>query len=463
MSKWQAIAMKFIFRLILLISTALILSHCATNEQKMTSQVLEINDKINSFFKNPPKGEFFSHSFLNEKILFISREEKLLLAMHKGEVGPLPYDKWEAKIPKLSAGFSILEDEKQNILIIHLDKNKKRSTDQILHTVLHEGFHAFVQLKKAGWKKHKKNQGRGTIYPILNLPRYYRWEMQQALLSYFETFNEENLQHYSYWYWKWRSQFLEEYRSYTDRLEGTTEYFSQAAMARIKKRDSSTRDLINYYRQTKIGRMKFKEEFDLSSESYHLGPLVGFALDKVSKSDWQKKVYDGASPFDLLEKKFLRKKAKIRSKVQGEFLRLSVREMMKIDGDGKLQQIISDLANPTTHRLILPLKESKTTSFAASNFFRPFFNFKNLKNVHVVALASPFSIIGKKWQWEFKNEDYWIRADKTPCTKENATILVFNKKSVKYSKGLLTFLEKQKTPIKVKRKKLGHTYWYCAL
>ena len=455
--------LKNFLRCTFILAVCFSITRCATTRKDMVSKTDQVTQNLEGLYSGKVPLAWGKKSLLDYPILFISFKHKYIERFYKGERQLLNFMKWEKEIPTSGTSFGLFKKDKTNHLVIYLDNDSKNNTDNTTHTILHEGFHFFVQSDKKKWKQLEGNPNRGTLYPLEAIPRYYRWEMYKSLESYLESPGKEKLRGFSWWFNRWKVNFPDEYKNFTDRIEGSAQYYSNAMMTRLHNlKRTKLRSEFENFKAYFISKTDPKKRFRLDFESYLIGPLASMVLDQLKVSKWKNKVEKGASPLQLLAKKNKPKRQKINNIVQNEFLQVSIKEMQKIDKEGKLDRIISLLANPKTHRVVVDNKNLQFTSFAAKGMFKPSFNFQDTGDLQFIALSSPHKVSGLNIDINYKKGDHWIMLSGSPCLKKGSTtLLLYESKNLNFKNG---YVQTQTRPLihaPVKRIKKNKANWYC--
>ncbi len=431
---------------------------CASKQEAYDTTILQTAKILSALYK-APRRPWPQFNLLNHPILFVSFEEETLKRFIKSELQDLKFENWKSKIPRTKVDFDSQEIDGRRYLILHLDNVEELSSAKLVTIAIHEGFHNFGQIE---WKQQKQSEGRGNIYPFKAIPRYYRWEMKTHLLNYFKSKKKGELQKYAYWYYKWKTNFPEEYNNYTDRFEGTAQYYTNAMMTIYNsQRKKAKVSPLEVFQNNKATNQSFRKMFNLSYESYVLGTLTGILLDEMFSQGWQKTAMLGPSSLELLARNFQPIRDSIEHKEQNEFVAASLREMRKVDGDGNLDRIISDLASPNKLKVVIPSKGLQFSSFSTEGVYRSFFNFPGIKDVEMIGLASTHTIRGRGFALEFKPKSYWVTAQQTPCGKKHSTILVFDKDTAKIIGNQIELPAPYNMKLKGQHKTVHNTRWFC--
>ncbi len=404
-----------------------LIAGCASKNRALQPAISETAKNLQQIYRSS-KRPWPHYNLLNYPIIFISFKDKIVKRFIKGDLQDLNFESWSQKIPRSRIGFDTLQIQSTKYLILHLDNYKELSPMKLTETAIHEGFHYFGQEE---WRQHKQEKGRGDIYPLQAVPRYYRWEMRQSLSHFLQTNDKKSLQRFSYWYFKWKTNFKEEYENYTDRIEGTAQYYTNSLVTLLNQSvGNQPQDEFAVFKNNGVTSKSFQEMFSLSYESYVLGTLSGLILDKLGAAGWHKTTRLGPSPLELLARRYKPLRDNVNNGVQTEFLRASVREMEKIDKDGKIDKIISGLAKPQVLKAFIPSQGKQFSSFSIKGVYRSFFNYPGIKNVELIKLSSSHMISGPNMNFKFLPGDFWITAQETPCSKKHGTILLFEKENV---------------------------------
>ncbi len=434
-----------------------LIASCASQNKALRSNITEATKNLQQVYKTSPRP--WPHfNLLNYPIIFISFKEKIAQRFIKGDLQDLNFKRWHKLIPSSRIGFDTLKIESTKYLILHVDNFKDLSPMKLTETAIHEGFHYFAQDE---WRQQKQETGRGDIYPLQAVPRYYRWEMRESLIHFLNSKNKQSLQRFSYWYFKWKTNFKEEYENYTDRIEGTAQYYTNHLMAGLNKAlGFQPQDEFEVFKNNIATNQSFQEMFSLSYESYVLGTLSGMILDRLGAAGWQKTTRLGPSPLELLARRYKPLRDNVNNEVQTEFLRASVREMEKIDKDGQIDKIISGLASAGVLKAFIPSQGKQFSSFSIKGVYRSFFNYPGVKNVELIKLSSSHVISGPKMSFKFLPGDFWITAQQTPCSKKHGTILLFEKENVELQNKRLS-VKANSLQFKGSLKNHQGTQWFC--
>ncbi len=431
---------------------------CASKEKSLNASVEKTAKNLILLYKDSNRP-WPTYNLMDYPILFVSFKEKVAKRLIRNELQSLEWSQWKNKIPKTKIGFDTQKIDDQQYLILHLDNYSNPSPEDLMTVIVHEGFHVFFQQE---WKKQKNAEGRGDIYPLQAIPRYYRWEMKKNLVNHLHFKDPKSLQKYSYWFYKWKNNFKEEYENYTDRFEGTAQFYTNDMMTLFYNNHSSSKlEPYEFFRKKSETSPSFQQRFSLSHESYVLGTLTGILLNQGG-TNWQQSVRLGSSPMELLAQRFKPLRDKVDNAAQTEFLRASIREMHKIDADGKLDKIISDLANPKVLKVVVPSAGLQFSSFSTQGVYRSFFDFPGIKEVQMIELASPHTFSSPSFEFSFQPGEHWVTAKKTPCSNDHATLLLSNLKIINLSNTSLRFNNVSKNGVFHGRLKTENgTQWFC--
>lgn len=167
---------------------------------------------------------------------------------------------------------------------------------------VHEFFHHIGQ---ENWTINQTG-GRGTLYPLDGVPRFYRRMIYDNLKQYFQTGNQISLGHAKYWFNKWTLEFSNETQATTDGYEGTAKYVEIMAAAVIKLGCSATNEkikaeIINIV-TSDFGFSVSGQHLALDSEGYEIGGLAAFILkfSEFKLSDWNSRISAGETPLQVL-------------------------------------------------------------------------------------------------------------------------------------------------------------------
>jgi len=303
----------------------------------------------------------------------------------------------------------------------------------LLYFTVHEGFHLFYQKNNKVFQQQPTHQSRGEFYPILEQPRYFRYEMFRALNRYLKTSDPRSLNAYSWWYFKWYENHREEVSSYTDRIEGSAQYYSNQAMTRIYNSETASKlkPAQHFKKVLMKGGDKYKW-FALDKEAYLLGPLTGIILDRLQNKNWKKQVNEKDSPLLLLARMYRPRRQPIDPQLKEEYLLLSVKKMQEVDQNGVLDQTVSQLANPSTIRLVLSHgADTKLSSFSSNGSYRSFFEFKGLDGISITPLSSNMLIQSPGLKIELTDKSALVLSSKNPCSQQNGgTLFLFPPENV---------------------------------
>jgi hypothetical protein len=244
--------------------------------------------------------------------------------------------------------------------------------------------------------------------------------------------------------------FPKEYNNYTDRIEGSAEYYTNEQLTRLENLKSS--EAITSFEHFKKSKkfLDLKESLSLTIESYHLGALAGIVLDE-KLPHWKKEVRKGASPLELLALLQTKRREKPNFPLQNELIQISVKKMEQIDGDGRLDESIKLLANIEVLLLIIPMSEVESSGFTSSGMYQSFFNFRLISNVQFIKLLTPVNMKHENWQTQIPSEKIWIMAKDHPCANQSlATVIPLKKGSFQYKNGRLQVLAPYNFSLEVK-------------
>lgn len=230
----------------------------------------------------------------------------------------------------------------------------------------HEAFHLYVQpLWSVQLPSMATRTSRATTYPSNVTPRLYRRLIFEEMLT--ATTLIEALGTAKYWLERWKEEFPAESGQiiYNDIVEGTAKYVEIMAdvYAIMEPRSSAE--------QIKAAALKLiKEQLDqfaffgsLDSESYPLGSLAGWLLDKVQPS-WK----DGFStdPHTLLDLLLDKVQPTKQDPPQNHWINDIVSLRQKADA-AILEPFIADWKD--TSKVLVALPEQMKSSFNTSGFF----------------------------------------------------------------------------------------------
>lgn len=365
-------------------------------------------------------------------ILILDRVSLKTHHVQNGKVVPISNDELPKELMQTSLNFDVTPFRGQDALILFYQSEKENldySFDiNLLYLAVHEGFHIFYQKNKQVFQQQPANQSRGDFYPILEQPRYIRYEMFRSLIRYLETTDAKALNAYSWWYFKWFQNHKEEVLSYTDRIEGSAQYYSNQALTEIYNRENQTQ-LTPFQHFEKVlmrGGDKYKW-FALDKEAYLLGPLTGVILDKVGSEDWKNQVNRKDSPLFLLARRYKPHKQPVDFKLKEEYLQMSIKRMQEIDQNGVLDNTVSSLAAPSTVRLVLANgPEVKMSGFTTNGIYRSFFEFKDSKGIVIIPLTSHVQIKTPNLEIKQAPQSALILSQKNPCSPQSGgTLFLF--------------------------------------
>ncbi len=445
----------------LLLLTAL-LSSCATLSTHNESTVQKVADHLTFLKKKTSKDSLWSpHLFLDKSILFLSEKNQVLYLIKKGSFEELDYKAFKSKLPHVFSSFDFKDFQAEKILIINLDKNQTLSVEELTALILHESFHFYIQTKELGWEMHQSTQLRGDLYPLQSIPRYFRIEMYRSLMRYLETDQKkQSLESFSYWYQKWKHSFPEEFQNYTDRVEGSAEYFSNQYLTILNNKVSAKTQSPFEYHKSQHSESDLKTELSLTVESYRLGVLSGIILDSINKS-WKDKVNKGQSSLEYLASLYQPKKQPTNNTLQKELLHISIQKMQKLDKEGVLDQVIKKLSQTQTKLLVIPMKNINVSGFTTSGIYRSFFNFKILKDLQFAPLLTPLTVSSKDWLIKIDKGKVWVTASQHPCRPNAlATVIPLPNNKFHFANGILHVQNSH--PYKVKAYGLKDRRIFCA-
>ena len=442
----------FFYSKLFLAPLTLLMFGCATG-LKETQSVIDKTTK--AMVRNDKAQVWPNFNILDHSIIFISHNSHWVeLFENKGRT-QLAYTVWKEKIPDFPQSYSRRVIDRKNILVVNVDWANENTWKSLLDIIYHEGFHEFEQ---KGWNREKLSKGRGSYYPLQVIPRYFRWEALQSLEAYLKSHSKKDLQIYSYWYFKWKTNFKEEYDNFTDLIEGSAQFYANAMTANLAQTATSHKD---HFYSTPLMKQNFSDKFDLSFESYILGTLSSIILDQLNVKNWKASVEKGTSPLELLAKTHKPKRAKTNNVAQGRFLKASLREMEKIDKDGKLDNLISHLANPKIVKVAIPTNKIKRSTFSTNGIYRSFFNYPGLTGVQFISLDEPHWVEGRGFKLKYNTHDYWITAQKTPCQKGHSTLLLLDPSRISLTKTTLTLNDRSFNQLSGETKKQNNVTWFC--
>lgn len=185
----------------------------------------------------------------------------------------------------MGLGQSVPEDEAQHML------NNPTAAPDLFGLATHEAFHFFGQ---ADWRMGSGS--RSVRYPADPMPRQYRQQLISALYASLQG-DAEALGKARYWYDRWQTEFALEAQEihYYDIIEGTAEYIEGLA----RRFASGVADTPEAWARSVMERFPSAAVLSVDGESYALGALAIYLLDRMDAAGWQA-VIEGQAPTQRL-------------------------------------------------------------------------------------------------------------------------------------------------------------------
>jgi hypothetical protein len=362
-------------------------------------------------------------------ILLVNLQSQDSYLLEKNQVRKVNYSQLPPGSEQQGAQFNITQWRGAPTLILFTgpDKTEEEQIRQLLYLAVHEGFHAFYQDPNRGFVHKPSRISRGQIYPLLIHPRYYRYEMFLALTDYLTTQNKRHLNRLSGWYFKWVKNFPEEADNYTDRIEGSAQFYTNQALTFIHNhKNKSQVSEYDYFKEKLQKPLLTSKWLDLDREAYLIGPLSGLVLDHLQATGWQTKVDQGKSPLEVLAYRYKPYPTSDNNDTLNEFVQISVDKMQAIDQSGVLDSIIKNLSANQSIRVVLTHNaDTNFSSFNTDGFYRSLFDFTGVKDVQMVALTSPLIINLHQNSLKIEPPQYWVMAQSTPCSSSSGGTILF--------------------------------------
>ena len=193
-------------------------------------------------------------------------------------------------------------------LSLNMEDDFHLSGSQIFVTGVHELFHYQGQRE---WSRKDSGEGisrlnRGTLYPVDDVPRYYRRMLFDNLKGYFASNDEEYLKQGKYWFDKWAGEYPSEVVSPSDSIEGTAVYVATMAKSLVALGCTVTEEQLKNHVQSQVrytfGNYVSGRFLALDREGYDIGSLAALILrfNNSNLLDWNQKIATGASPLEVL-------------------------------------------------------------------------------------------------------------------------------------------------------------------
>ncbi|CRM24204.1 hypothetical protein [Pseudomonas sp. 24 E 1] len=246
---------------------------------------------------------------------------------------------WEGRpTVYMGLGQTLPEVEARNML------NNPSAVPALFALATHEAFHFFGQ---AGWQLISGS--RAGRYPLQAQPRQYRQHLINALYASLQG-DPQALGKARYWHDRWQTEFALEAQDirYYDILEGTAEYIEGLARTFA----SVAADEPEAWAQGVMARFPSAAALSLDGESYALGALAIYILDRLDANGWQS-IIEGQTPVQRLL-------ANVRQSVDVPDAALNRRIAEEISERNRhlarvIDPVITQLKHPDTVRLMVPM------------------------------------------------------------------------------------------------------------
>ncbi|MGF6094280.1 hypothetical protein [Pseudomonas sp. 18175] len=246
---------------------------------------------------------------------------------------------WEGRpTVYMGLGQALPEQEAQRML------GNPAAVPELFALATHEAFHFFGQ---AQWQLNSGS--RAVRYPAQPQPRQYRQHLISALHGALRG-EADALGKARYWHDRWQLEFAQEAQeiSYYDIVEGTAEYIE--GLARILA--SGAADEPKTWAKTQLERFPSTAFLPLDGESYALGALAIYLLDRKDPDGWQA-IIAGQTPAQRLL-------ASVPAIVDVPDPALNQRIAGAVtEGNRNLESVIdpliTQLNHPGTRRLLVPM------------------------------------------------------------------------------------------------------------
>lgn len=161
----------------------------------------------------------------------------------------------------------------------------------------HEAFHFYGQKKWPVTGSDETDDSRATAYPSQIPPRQYRNQLIRNLIAAVQG-QAGALGKARYWHQRWQTEFPAEARNirYTDISEGTAMYVEVLAELLAA---GDVPDARTWSAAIMEELSKTTDKFQADYESYPLGALAGYLLDRQGVKWWQRAV-NGETPVQIL-------------------------------------------------------------------------------------------------------------------------------------------------------------------
>jgi hypothetical protein len=193
---------------------------------------------------------------------------------------------WEGRpTVYMGLGQRLPEDEAHRML-------NAGAVPELFALATHEAFHFFGQ--DNDWQLGEGS--RASRYPVQALPRQYRQQLINALYASLQG-DTQALGKARYWHERWLSEFAVEAQEirYYDIIEGTAEYIEGLARAFA----GGGADTPEAWAQGTMARFPRAGVLSLDGESYALGALAIYLLDRQDAKGWQA-IIEGQTPVQRL-------------------------------------------------------------------------------------------------------------------------------------------------------------------
>ncbi|NWC75865.1 hypothetical protein HX823_17470 [Pseudomonas sp. P7759] len=174
---------------------------------------------------------------------------------------------------------------------VHHMLSRPIAVPELFALATHEAFHFFGQ---RDWQLPAGS--RSDRFPLQVLPRQYRQQLISTL--YASLLGDVGaLGRASYWFGRWQAEFASEAQEilYYDIVEGTAEYIEGLA----RHLASAAADTPEVWARSVMTRFPSTAVLSLDGESYALGALAIYLLDRQGVKGWQA-IIEGQSPIQSL-------------------------------------------------------------------------------------------------------------------------------------------------------------------
>lgn len=283
---------------------------------------------------------------------------------------------------------------------------------------IHEGFH---QIAQSDWASNP-NVPRGTLYPILVGPRIYRRMIFERLVSYYlsDGESESDFAKAAYWFFKWKTEFPEEYKNYTDTREGSAKYVEKIADIVRESGCEISEEALHSKIKTAIRQelTPYMESIRIDTEGYALGSLAAFNLRFIFKDlHWQEALKKGASPLEVLFNNYPAMEDRIPIEIQNQYIKNVYEKNQEIGS--WLDDEINLLDSKDTIRLAFTESSNHNTYTTKGHFI-----LRNRPEVSLIPLASHLTVADDDWQILVAKDKVWFALSESPCSNSKNVFIV---------------------------------------